>query len=69
MSESAPESRTMTVGCSVSPTEKRAVDLVAAAEKKTVAELLRPTVQELVARGNALADLLRDMEPSTTAQA
>lgn len=64
MNQTTPESRTATVGVGVTPSEKRAIELVATVEGKTVADLLRPTVESLVAQGSAYASRLRDMEPA-----
>lgn len=62
MIERAPESRTMQVGAGVTPTEKRAIELVATVDGRTVADLLRPAIDELVVRGRAIADRLKEME-------
>ena len=65
MSEKAPEIRNATVGVAVTPSEKRAISLVATAEGKQVSELLRPTIDALVERGEAYARRLREaMEPA-----
>lgn len=62
MPDPTPESRTATVAAGVTPSEKRAINLVATVDGKTISDLLRPAVEKIVARGHELSARLRDME-------
>ncbi len=62
MSETTPESRTVTVAAGVTPSEKRAIELVATVDGKTVSDLLRPAINKIVARGHELSRRLRELE-------
>lgn len=52
MPEKTPENRVHTACVGITPSEKRAIDLVAMVEEKAISDLLRPAVDQLVARGN-----------------
>lgn len=62
MPDPTPESRTATVAAGVTPSEKRAIELVATVDGRTVSELLRPSIEKIVARGQELATRLRELE-------
>lgn len=64
MTTQTQESRSVPIGAKVTPSEKRAIDMVATYEGKPVADLLRPTIEELVARGEKLREQLREIAPA-----
>jgi hypothetical protein len=54
------ESRTERITASATPTEKRAVELFAAVEGRTVSELIRAyTLDDMIARGQEIAGRLK----------
>lgn len=63
MAEGAQEPRRETIAVAVTASEKEAIQMVGRVEETTVTELLRPVIEEIVARGDGYLDAIREIKP------